>query len=259
MMKFSPLQKMALTAMMLVISILATRVTGIYVTPYVRLSAGVAITMFSSILLGPISGALIGGCGDILGILIVNTSGVAINPLITITFTLMGATPGLLMMLFKKFNNKKISMILFDTFLLFIFLSLLILSITNNEVTMFRQTFHFNIVAKILIPTIGFIVLAAIHFFVYYFDKYFSKHNKLDERIPNVYQIAFIVIFVEVVFTLLINSGAKWIFYNLMLGQNLPFVLIFLPALFLAFIYIPGNTILVSYLCLLASKTIKVR
>lgn len=259
MMKFSTLQRMTLTAMMLVLSIVATRFLGIYVTPYVRLSCGVAVTMFSSILLGPISGAIIGGLGDIIGILIMPVSGVAINPFITITFTLMGATPGLIMLGFKKFNNKRISMLIFDTFLLLIFVGLLSFTFLATEITMFNITFKITKIAKILIPIIGFIVLCLIHIFVSYFSRYFSKFVNKDNRIPNVYQVAFIVIFVQVMFTLFINALAKWLFYALILKQNLPFELIFFPSLLLSFIYIPCNTIIVSYLCLLASKTIRVR
>jgi len=259
MMKFSLLQKMTLTAMMLVMSIIATRFLGVYVTPYVRLSPGVSITMFSSILLGPISGAIIGGLGDIFGILISNTSGVAINPFITVTFTLMGATPGLLMILLKKINKEKINAIIFDVFLLIIYIGVLIFTFISPSITMFRRTFTLNLLAKILIPIISLIILIAIKIFVALFNIHFYKFKSVDNRIPSIYQIAFIVIFVQVIFTLFINSFAKWIFFDKILGQTVPFELIFFPALLLSFIYIPINTIIVSYLCVLASKTIRIR
>lgn len=259
MIKFSLLQRMTLTAMMLVMSIIATRFLGVYVTPYVRLSLGVAVTMFSSILLGPISGAIIGGLGDIFGILISNTSGVAINPFITITFTLMGATPGLLMILLRKVNKENLQSAIFDGFLLIIFIGILIFTFTSINITMFDRTFSINTIAKILIPIISLIVLIAIKVFVALFNVHFYKFKSADPRVPSVYQIAFIVIFIQVIFTLFINAFAKWAFFALILKQNLPFELIFFPSLLLSFIYIPVNTIIVSYLCVLAAKTIRIR
>lgn len=253
MIKFNALQKMTLTAMLLALSIIATRFIGVYVTPYVRLSAGVSITMFSSILLGPISGAVIGGVGDILGILIYNPSNVAINPIITFTYALMGATPGLLMILFRKFKNRdKIGFITLNAFLLIIWTTIFIFVMVSNSVTMFNHTFAFNTLARILIPIISFIIIILISLFTYFLNRHFKNKIKDDPRIPSPYQIAFIVLFIEVVFTLFINTGAKALFYGV------DFAIIFFPALFLAFIYIPFNTLIVTYLCLLASKTIRI-
>ena len=64
MFKLSILQRMTFTAMMIAFYMIATRFIMIPVTQAVRLSAGVAILIFSSMLLGPISGAVVGIAGD---------------------------------------------------------------------------------------------------------------------------------------------------------------------------------------------------
>ena len=138
MFKFTVLQRMTLTALLFAFSVIATRFIGVYVTPFVRLSAGVAIIIYSSILLGPISGAIVGGLGDIIGILLVPAGSMAINPFITLTYTLMGAVPGLIMMLFRRLKKKDlIYSIIFFAFLLMIFISLTVYMTISNEITMF--------------------------------------------------------------------------------------------------------------------------
>lgn len=251
--QFSLIQRMCLTALLLAVQIIATRFIGVYVTPYVRLSVGVAITIFSSILLGTISGAVIGGCGDILGIVLYNVSGVAINPFITITYALMGATPGLFMMLFHKIKiNKKSSLIIFNILLILIWIGVLIFTLITNEITIFNNKFVLNTVAKALIPIISFIIMIAISLFTIFFNRHFKKKCETYNDLPSPYEIAFIVIFIQIVFTLLLNTWIKSAFYGV------HFEVVFFPALLLSFIYIPGNTIIVSYLLLLANKTIKI-
>lgn len=264
MFRFSTLQKMTLTALLLALYMVATRFLGIYVTPFVRFSFGIPILIFSSILLGPISGAIIGGVGDILGILIINTSGVAINPFMTISYALMGATPGVCMMLFRKYrDNEKISFIIFNGLLAIIWILILSFTLVTKQIELFnkdnRVILTLNVLAKSLIISLSLLLLIGISIFTYFFNRHFKNKSMFDNRIPNIYNVSFIVVFIEVFFTLLLNSLNKWLFYEVILGQTAPFILIFFPALLLSVIYIPMNTILVSYLCLLASKTIKYR
>ena len=254
--KFSVLQTMTLTAMLLALYIIATRLLGIYITPYVRFSFGVAILIYSSILLGPISGAIIGGVGDILGIVIVNTSGISINPLITLTYFLMGATPGLLMMLFKKINQKeKIGLIIYNGLLLLIWSLITGFVFTQDSITLFNSkvVMPLNTLSRSLVIVITFLLIVGISIFTYFLNAHFFKKYRYNDRIVNVYYVAFIVMVVEIVFTLFINSLMKVIFYNV------AFEIILLPALFLAFIYIPLNTIIISYLFVLTSKVINLR
>lgn len=254
MFKFTVLQRMTLTAMMFAIYVIATRFIMVPVTEYVRLSAGVAILIFSSILLGPLCGAVIGAGGDLMGALLLPYAGLSINPLMTVSYGLMGATPGVIMMLFKLLKNKeKLYSILFFVLLGIIFTSLTIYTSISYSITMFNHEFVFNLVGRIVVPIVAFVVLALLALFTYFLNRHFKKKREMHPNLPSPYQVSFIVLVIEVVFTLFINVFAK------MWYSGLSFEIIFFPSLFIAFIYIPANTLIVSYLCLLAVKTIRIR
>ena len=254
MFKFSILQRMTLTALLFAFSVIATRFIGVYVTPFVRLSAGVAITIYSSVLLGPISGAIVGVGGDLMGAFLIPYAGLAINPLMTVSYGLMGATPGLIMMLFKHFKNKeRIYSILFFALLGVIFISLTIYTSISNSVTLFNHEFVFNLASRIVTPIVALILFILLALFTYFLNRHFKKKREMYSNLPSPYQVSFIVLIIEVVFTLFVNVLAKMWF------SELPFEIIFFPSLFIAFIYIPLNTLIVTYLCLLSVKTIRIR
>ncbi len=254
MFKLSVLQRMTITAMMLTFYFICTRYVMIQVTYQVRLSAGVAILIFSSILLGPISGAFIGGLGDVLGALISPYAGLTINPFMVICYTLMGAVPGLIMILFKKIKGKDlIYSISFFTLLTVIFISLTTVTALSNTVTLFEREFTISIAAKILIPFIALILLGGFSYFTYFLNNKFKSRRIENPNLPSPYQISFIVVIIEVVFTLFINVFAKALY------MDVAFEVVFLPSLFVAFIYLPANTLIVTYLSYLAVKTVRVR
>lgn len=256
MFKLTLLQRMTLTALMIALYMIATRFVMVPVTPYVRLSAGVAILTFSSIMLGPIPGAVIGVAGDLLGAVISPYMGnVTINPFMTISYGLMGATPALIMMLFRKVRAKDlIYSILFFVLLGVIVISLTVYMSTATQITLFNHEFTINLAARIVVPIVAFVLMGLFGVFTYFLNKRFKKRREEHPNLPSPYQISFIVVVIEVVFTLFINVFAKmW----LMEIKN--FEIIFFPSLFIAFIYLPVNTLIVTYLSFLAVKVIKVR
>ena len=255
MFKFTVLQRMTFTAMMIVLYMVATRFIMWPVTPYVRLSAGVAVLTFSSILLGPISGAIIGIAGDLLGAVAVPYFTVVINPFMTICYGLMGATPGLIMMLFRKIKAKDIIYsICFFTLLSVILASLTVYMSTANQIEMFGRIFAITLAARIVVPIVALVLTSLFALFTYLLNKRFKKRREEYPNLPSPYQISFIVVVIEVVFTLFINVFAK-----MWLAGVDSFSVIFFPSLFIAFIYLPMNTLIVTYLCFLAVKVVRTR
>lgn len=254
MFKLSVLQRMTFTALLIAFYMVATRFIMVPVTPAVRLSAGVAILIFSSVLLGPISGAVIGIAGDLIGIAISPYLGMAYNPLMTISYGLMGATPGLLMMLFRKVKAKDlIYSIMFFVLLAVIVISLTIYMATATEITLFNHLFTINLAARIVVPIVALILMGLYALFTYFLNRRFKKRREEYPNLPSPYQISFIVVVIEVVFTLFINVFAKmWMI-------EMTFETIFFPSLFIAFIYLPVNTLIVTYLCFLAVKVVRTR
>ncbi|MCQ2794902.1 MAG: ECF transporter S component [Bacilli bacterium] len=254
MFKLSVLQRMTFTALMIAFYMVATRFIMVPVTQAVRLSAGVAILIFSSILLGPISGAVIGIAGDLIGIAISPYLGMAYNPLMTISYGLMGATPGLLMMMFRKIKAKDlIYSIMFFALLGVIVISLTIYMGIADGVELFGRSFTFNLAARIVVPIVALIIMGLFALFTYFLNRRFKKRREENPNLPSPYQISFIVVVIEVVFTLFINVFAKmWMI-------EMTFETIFFPSLFIAFIYLPVNTLIVTYLCFLAVKVVRTR
>lgn len=256
MFKLTVLQRMTLTALMMSLYMVATRFVMVPVTDYVRLSAGVAILIFSSIMLGPISGAVIGVAGDLLGALMVpylaNTN---INPFMVISYGCMGAVPGLIMMLFRKIKGKDlIYSILFFALLAVIVISLTVYMATADEIEMFKHTFTIHLAGRIVVPIVAFILMGLMGLFTYLLNKRFKKRREEYPNLPSPYQISFIVVVIEVAFTLFINVFAKMWMMDIK-----DFSVIFFPSLFIAFIYLPVNTLIVTYLSFLAVKVVRVR
>lgn len=256
MFKFSVLQRMTLTAMMIALYMIATRFVMVPVTPYVRLSAGISILTFSSIMLGPISGAIVGVAGDLLGAVISPYMGnITINPLMTVSYGLMGAVPALIMMLFRKVKGKDtLYSIFFFALLSVIVVSLTIYMSTATQISLFNRDFTITLAARIVVPIVAFILMGLFGLFTYFLNKRFKKRREEYPNLPSPYQVSFIVVVIEVAFTLFINVFAKMWMMDI---KN--FEIIFFPSLFIAFIYLPVNTLIVSYLCLLSVKVIRVR
>ena len=73
MIKLSQIQKITMAAVMIVLTIIFTRLLSIQnipVIPFVRISLGPAVVILASLILGPIYGGIVGGAADILGIVL---------------------------------------------------------------------------------------------------------------------------------------------------------------------------------------------
>ncbi|NLW70671.1 MAG: folate family ECF transporter S component [Eubacteriaceae bacterium] len=81
---------------------LALKPLSVYLLPVARLSIFPVPVLISGIVLGPVWGAAVGVVTDVVGYLFFDTTGAALNPLLTIEFAVIGAVPGLIFMLFKK-------------------------------------------------------------------------------------------------------------------------------------------------------------
>ena len=116
-MKISQVQKITLSALLLALTIILTRITPLQnfpLIPWIRISLGPALIIFSSILLGPLYGAIVGAGSDILGIVLFpNSLGYAINPLFTLVYGLLGVLPWILYILIKRIKNRYIPIIIF--------------------------------------------------------------------------------------------------------------------------------------------------
>lgn len=224
--RLSPTFKICLSAMLLVLDIVAThviRTPAIPAFPFLRLSLGPALIIFTSLFLGPFYGGVVGAMGDLLGILLFQGIEGQINPLITIVYALLGIVPGLLVKLTKKVRKP-----LSKPYALFVSMGglLVLLTALFYWIPSSRDYFlsGFGDTASWAMPlilglTALFDVLGAIG--LVFSNRYFQKRG-IDETLPSPYEIAYISLICEIVLMVLLKPLAFYAFYNWMASDPFP-------------------------------------
>lgn len=220
-------QKITFTALLLILDIIGTHIIR---TPmlanfsFIRLSIGPAIVIYSSLFLGPFYGAVVGGCGDILGILLFQGVEGQINPLLTLVYILLGILPYCLEKLTKKMRHslKKPYVFYVGLFSMLIILALLFFVIPSSK-EYFRNGFGDTYVwaEPLIVGLTAFLDIAscvALHFT----SKYFSKRNEIFEGIPSPYEVALICLVLEMVLMIALKPLAFYVFYNWMASDPFP-------------------------------------
>ena len=221
MFKIKPVQKISLAAMLLILTVVGTRIPALFSIPsfeFVRLSLGPAFIIFSSIVLGPFYGALIGAASDLLGAIVfpqtLGTIG-TINPFITLMYGLMGALAWLVFFLIKKIKKTKILTIVLFSVVAAVYLFLLIYLLSNNSITSFGGVvYNFNTAMKIIIIALATILSAGFVISYIYFAKYFESKYKEVNAIIDYRQISFIVFVCELLICLIMGSFVKSFMYG---------------------------------------------
>lgn len=251
-MKLDSVQKITLSGIFIALVIILTRFLAIQyipVIPFVRISLGPALIIFSSLLLGPIYGGVIGGLSDFMGILLVpNPQGFSINPFITLIYTLLGVLPWLTLYLIKKIKMSRSAPYVFYGTLSAIWLFILFFLIFNNSITLYGATYQFNALSKSLIIVISFVFSALMGVAIYFTNRYFLQKNIDHKLLASPYQVAIVVLVAEVVLMLFLGSIVKTYFFGV------DFLFVFFAQAIVLFINIPLNTFVVSYLLQLSSR-----
>ncbi len=116
-------RRLSLAAFLLVLDILAINLSSLFTVEglsFVRPSLSPAIVILSSLLTGPLYGAVVGGAGDALAILLRGAAG-TINPFITLVYVGLGALPYFL----YKFG-RSLSKIAHNPYFLFVSMGLFV-------------------------------------------------------------------------------------------------------------------------------------
>ncbi|MDY0100542.1 MAG: ECF transporter S component, partial [Bacilli bacterium] len=144
-MKLDHVQKITLSGILLALIIIFTRFLAIqYIPflPFIRISIGPALIIFSSILLGPLYGGLLGGLSDLLGILLVpNPQGFMINPFIILLYTVLGIVPYFVFKLIKKVKSQKKLALSFYISLFVIWVFIFLFLMFNHEITLYEKVY----------------------------------------------------------------------------------------------------------------------
>ncbi len=245
----SIIQKISLAGIFIVLIALFQKIFAINyipVLPFVRISfGGPALIIFSSILLGPWFGLLVGAASDIVGFYIFDPKLFGTAPFFQITFiyALLGFASYYIYKLFKVVKNEKLLLgIEIGTFSILLIGLVLFVSLDYN--------INLSTLYRILIPVISFTLLVVTVLAQIFTSKSFKK-KEIDIPVIN---IGFACFVIEMTIMVAFGVAMKtWAF------SSSTFYVILISQIIVAFFNIPLNTFLVSYIMYLSNKLIKQR
>ena len=236
----SIVKKITLAGIILALTVIFNKVIAInYIPgiPFARVSfGGIGLIIFSSIVLGPIYGAVVGAGADILGYFIFDMSSFGWFPQITLTYLILGILPYFIYRLTSLIKSNKVMEIIEYSVFFLVEVFLIIYFILAKDVSVYGSTFTFPLYVKIIVPCATLLLFSIIIFF----NQLIKKRFDLGIEGFNVSQISFIVFVSEILVNLLFGSLMKaWAF-----GFDMFFTIILCQAIVM-FFNIPYNTYLI--------------
>lgn len=228
--KLSPIQKICLAGLFMALAVILQKVIAINyipVLPFVRVSfCGPALIMFSSILLGPVYGMLVGIASDLLGYLIFDPRTFPPFLQVTAIYAVLGFFSYFVFSLVNSIKNRKVMLIIEIASLSAIWVATSLFLFLNNQV---------ELVFKIVVPIVsGLLFVGLMIFSILYKGK---EENQLISPL----HICFASFVCDFLFLLLFGSLMKaWAF-----GFSL-LVTIFLCQAIVMFVNVMLDTIFIS-------------
>ncbi len=240
-------QKIALAGIFIILIALFQKIFAVNyipVLPFVRISfGGPALIIFSSILLGPWFGLLVGAASDIVGFYIFDPKMFGSAPFFQITFiyALLGFASFFIYKLFQTIKNERLLLSIEVVVFTILLVGLTLFSALDYDVNL-------ALVYRILIP-VGSLILLGFTLFTQLFLFRFFKKREIN---INVFSIGFACFVIEL--TIMVGFGVlmKWWAFS---GST--FLIILVSQIIVAFFNIPLNTFLVSYIMYLSNRLIK--
>ena len=257
--KLSIVQKIALAGIFIVLVAIFQKILAINyipVVPFLRISfGGPALIIFSSILLGPWFGLLIGAASDLIGFFIFDPKISSPYPMFQITFiyALLGFLSYFIFKWFSQIKSeKKMFYLELGTFIA-ILIAITLYFALSDTIVLYNKPNAISLEMKIWIPIASLILLSALFVFIVLVDKSFKKKNLK----VSVYKVSFCSFIIEVLVMLLFGSLMKW--WGFLAFYPTPWISIFIIQLMVGFFNIPFNTVVISYMLLISDGLIKDR
>ena len=220
----------------------------ISIIPFVRISfGGAALIMFSSILLGPWFGLLVGAMSDIVGFFIFDPKMFGAMPFFQITaiYGLLGFSSYYVFKLVNKIKRTKLLLIFELGTMLAITLTVTLFLLLNNSIQLYGVLYEFDMLQRILIPIFTLILQGLLFLIIFLIDKSFKKKGIEIST----YHVSFAAFILEVTVMLIFGTIMKtWAF------SSTTFLAIFFTQLLVLFINVPLNTFLISYIINISKK-----
>ena len=240
-------QKIALAGIFIILIALFQKVFAVNyipVLPFVRISfGGPALIIFSSILLGPWFGLLVGAASDIVGFYIFDPKMFGTAPFFQITFiyALLGFASFFIYKFFLLVKNERLMFIIESITFSILLVGLSLFAALDYNVNL-------EIVYRVLIPVVSFILLGLTIFTQVFVSRFFKKR----EIEVNVTSVGFACFVIEMTIMVAFGVLMKWWAFS---GST--FIVILVSQIIVAFFNIPLNTFLVSYIMYLSNRLIK--
>lgn len=238
------IHKITLAGFLIALGVILNKVltiNSIPIMPFVKISIGGGfVFLFSSLILGPLFGAVVGVASDVLGYFIFDMTSFGYFPQISAIYLLLGFLPIFIFSLVRKIESKKLMMLIEYTTLVVVLVFVSLFLFINKSFVLYGQTYTLELWVKFLILGILIVLNFLLIFFNFHFDKKFE-----EQKFLNVYQISFTAFICELLVVMLFGTLMK----STCFGFNL-----FLPILMtqgiLMFLNVPINT----YLLMVALK-----
>lgn len=254
-------QKITLTAMLLVLDIVATHILRTPMLgnlPFIRLSLGPALVIYASLLLGPFYGAIVGGLGDLLGILVFSGIEGQINFLLTIVYALLGILPWCLEKLTRHFRKSlQKPYFIFGAMLVVLILLACLFYVIPSTKDYFSN--GFGSIASWIEPLI--LALTALFdiiafFGLFFANRFFEKNKKEYENVPSPYEMAVISFLCEISLMMCLKPLAFYLFYNFLSSSVFPisYAVLFSCMFVFGGLNIVINTFIVYWLLIFTKK-----
>ena len=252
--KYGPVQRICLGAMLLVMNVLLTRLPGYFqlgpLFSFNRISLGPAVTIFASLLLGPISGAIVGAGGDALGWLLLGQQTGAFNFYLTIAYAVFGILPYFLAKLFKEERFRPWMLFSFLGALVLVLILLLFFSSSLDE--RFSSWGWNLLISKSIISAVIVFLAAGLILGLIFTERFFKKKDWEGKEPISSYRYALISIVVKL-WMIFIKPLCFELYCRTFLGEGLSAwgvsygVLVFLSAIF-AFANVFLNTFFLTWI-----------
>ena len=231
--------KICLAAIFIVLATICQKVVAINyiaVIPFLRISfGGPAIIIFSSILLGPWFGLLVGLGSDVLGYFIFDPKSNAFFPQITAIYSLLGFASFFIFLFVKKLIGEKVIKVVAPAFIILALAAVISVICLAPSLKLYGTTYSLELWQKISI-TVGLVVLTTI--LVVFILLYARKNADI-----NVYQVSFSLLLIEILIMVMFGTLMKGLAFGF---ATYPVIL--LCQIIVLFFNIPLNTILISVL-----------
>lgn len=250
--KLSQVQKICLSGILLALIIVFTKVLSVQnlpALPFVRISIGPALIIFTSLILGPVYGGIVGGLSDLLGYFIVDFTGLPPYYLFTLQYFLLGFFAYFIVRLFLLIKKTYVSLIINITLSSLIYIGLLIYLTYSDCLNFASTTYVLENWLKITLAIVAFLLFALLYVLAYFINRYFKKKNNHLPLFPFLNAITVL----EICFALFLGSGLKTYYFEV------PFLLIFMAQAIVFFIDVPLYLFILLLLLRLVKSYYKIK